>query len=323
MVLFDSKRDGMQRQVEPSIELIQEICRKELSHSAQDINAIVGQGMSNKVYRLCLASGERFILRLCDKAAATNPAAKYDKEIWCLNFLRRCEAFRVPAPLGRGSSGSYEYMLEEHIEGTPGNLKGGEQLEIWQRLGACAAIFNALPVTGYGEHVDLSAGGGFTATWLQVVEQGLGVIFRDEYWESSGACTAKELADVVLAFESLRTLNAPAGLVHIDLAPKNCIIEPGNRGIALIDWEMVEGGPTPYSQLAAVAGWWGVDSDIYRSFSKGYESVVGSVKGTEEVVRVLATLNSMHSVRWAQENSADLVSEYTKSASWMIRALGS
>lgn len=322
MVYFDDKVTSAGRSREPRTELIQEICCKELGEAATEIHAIVGQGISNQVFRLSVANGDRVILRLCDATATETHSRGYEKEIWCLKFLKKCDGFRVPTPLASGSTPTFKYMLEEYIDGKPGNSEEFNQRHVWQRLGECAARFNALPVSGYGEKLDLSAGGHFAATWHHTLQQNLNVVFRDDYWVSSGVCTAAQLHAVRTLLENLYNLDAPAGLVHIDLAPKNCIIEPGG-GIALIDWEMAEGGPTPYSQLAAVAGWWGCESDIYQSFSAGYASVVGPIEGTTEHVRVLALLNSLHAVRWAQDNDRSVVEEYSRSAaSFIPSALG-
>jgi aminoglycoside phosphotransferase (APT) family kinase protein len=319
MVYFDDKDKTASRLREPSMELIQEICLKELGQSAREIHAIVGQGIINKVFRLVATNGDRVILRLCGRISTETSRQNYDKEIWCLRFLKECEGFRVPIPLGRGREQTFEYMLEEYIDGRPGNSQDFNQLEIWQRLGQCAAVFNARPITGYGADLDLSAGRHFAATWQEVVQQNLDVIFRDDYWVRSGSCTALQVTSVNSLLQSLCDLHAPAGLVHIDLAPKNCIIEP-QGSIAVIDWEMVEGGPTPYSQLAAVAGWWGTESDEYRGFRFGYEQVAGPVEDRTDIIGALAVLNSMHSVRWAQDNDQNLVSEYSRSAAFFIDA---
>jgi thiamine kinase-like enzyme len=212
---------------------------------------------------------------------------------------------------------SYEYMLEEYIPGTPGGLSQLESLPLWKQLGRCAAEFNSLAISGYGEDLDLTTGQ-FTSSWQETLEKNLTHIFRDDYWETSTAFTASEVAALKQKLAELQHLTGPSGLVHIDIGPKNCIIEPTGR-LALIDWEMAEGGITPYTQLASVAGWWGTSSDIYRSFHQGYTDRAGPLPDTTQAVKQLALLNALNSVRWAQDNYPNLVEEYTRSAVYISR----
>lgn len=297
----------------PTEDLLRQICRNELGKTVTSLELIAGQGLINHVFRVALNDATRVILRLVKSPVAyTN----YDKEIWCLRYLQDCKEFRIPAPLGRGRLDTFEYMVEEYIEGKPGNDPKLNTLELWRKLGRCASEFNRLPTIGYGDTMDCSTGH-FTSSWEEVLAENLQVIFRDDYWVTSGACSELHIRQLRSAFDALRELKGPTGLVHIDLGPKNCIVAP-DGGIALIDWEMAEGGITPYSQLGSVAGWWGVDSEIYRSFCEGYQELGGSLDGVTTIVKMLALINSLHSVRWAQDNDPRQVDEHTTSAAWMV-----
>lgn len=315
-ISVDLKARTESAKANPYREVVQEICSKEFGTPPLAIDSIDGQGMINNVYYIVRDNGIKVIVRFIESSSTyTN----YDKEIWCLHLLRECKGFRVPKPLGRGRLDTFEYMLEEYIDGQPGN-RFPDQLEVWRRLGACAAEFNRLPVSGCGEKLEASNGGQFTASWQQAMEQTLGCVFRDDYWTESGACSSNKLPKLQRALEELKYLQVPTGLVHIDLAPKNCIIEP-NGGVALIDWEMAEGGLIPCSQLAAVAGWWGTESQIYQNFARGYDDGGGVIAGSEKIVIMLALANSLHSVRWAQDRDPSLVEEYTRSAATMIETV--
>lgn len=296
-------------------DILRQICAKELRGTVTDIEPIVGQGLINSVYRVSLGDRSQVILRLVESA---DPYLNYDKEIWCLRRLSECKEFRVPAPLGRGRMDTFEYMLEEYIEGRSGSSSEFDTHDIWKRLGRCAGEFNRVSVIGYGDTFDC-ASGRFSSSWEDALAENLHVIFRDDYWLKKGICSELDVHQLESVFDSLRALNGPTAIVHIDIGPRNCIVEPCGK-IALIDWELVEGGITPYSQLAAVAGWWGVDSEIYRSFCEGYEQVVGALDGVTAVVKILALPNAMHSVRWAQDNYPSRVEEYSASAAGMIVA---
>jgi len=296
-------------------DVLREICDKELGGRFASIDPIEGLGLINFVYRVSLSDNTQVILRLVESA---DPYLNYDKEIWCLRRLSECREFRVPAPLGRGRMDTFEYMLEEYIEGKSGSSSEFNTLDIWRRLGRCAGEFNWISVIGYGDTFNC-ASGRFSSSWEDALAENLKVVFRDDYWIKEGICSNPDLHRLETVFGGLRKLTGQTGLVHIDIGPRNCIVEPCG-GIAIIDWEMVEGGLTPYSQLASVAGWWGVDSDIYRSFCEGYEQVAPPLDGVTAVVKILALLNSMHSVRWAQDNYPSRVEEYTANAAGMIVA---
>jgi len=315
-IVSDPKNDGEAKNAR-NRELVQEICSREFSGAPREIREIGGQGLINNVFRVVLSDETVIIVRFIESA---DTYSNYDKEIWCLRLLRDCKSFRVPLPLGRGRLNNFEYMIEEYIEGEPGNLVVGDELRVWRRLGACAAEFNRLPVSGCGSRLDTSSGGTFTDSWPRYMEDNIQYIFRDDYWIQSGACSTKKFGELQDVLNRLKELRSPTGLIHIDLAPKNCIVEPSG-GLALLDWEMAEGGPVPFCQLAAVAGWWGISSDIYRNFCQGYEEGGGVVTGSEKIVTLLSLMNSLHSVRWAQDNYPSRTEEYTRSAARMIADL--
>lgn len=164
------------------------------------------------------------------------------------------------------------YQITEYMEGTPGDTYKGDVLGIWRQIGSAAAHINQVRTTGleYDLFTKLHS-----VSWEAFITQKIGELekfwptFR--HWKSQRRepfFSGDELAAIFRAMEPLKTYRASRrSLIHIDLAPRNVLVDDKGRVAAVLDWDSAKSFP-PEHQVGATTFW--LTPDEEKAFLKGY-----------------------------------------------------
>jgi aminoglycoside phosphotransferase (APT) family kinase protein len=165
------------------------------------------------------------------------------------------------------------YQITEYLEGSDGDKYPVDKLRIWRQIGAAAAKINQVHTSGleYDLFPRLDS-----VSWQAFINQKLDqlVKFWPEFrhWKSRKSepfFTRSELAVIFQAMETLRTYEATErSLIHIDLAPRNVLVNNKGRLVGVLDWDGAKSFP-PAHQVATTTFWLGPAEE--KAFLKGYK----------------------------------------------------
>nr|WP_243764428.1 phosphotransferase [Bittarella massiliensis (ex Durand et al. 2017)] len=202
-----------------------------MGRSLLAVEEICGRGSVNRVFALCLAGGEKRLLRLRPGALK-----EYQKELWCLRAAGAA-GLPVPRPLFCGEEGGLAYLVEQFVEGRPGTaLSGEEALSLWRELGRFARALHQIPVQGFG----LEWAGGsrfvdpFSPTLERQIAYNLSCLTGGDPLLSLGGYSPSLQGPIRRLWEGLEPRRIPLGLCHGDLSPRNLLCSAG--GVTLVDF---------------------------------------------------------------------------------------
>ena len=261
------------------------------------LEPIVGRGMSAQVIVANTSDG-RFVVRLQDSKWLAN----FQKEAWCLEQAHE-NGIPVPRVIEVGIEGTQAFSLARFVEDTSPIHSGFNRLRVWEKLGAYAKKLNDVQVVGFGP--EMTAPGRFArATWQDMLSPEIQFVFRDDLWERRGILSKQQSSVLRRSFESCYLLEGKPGICQWDMCCENALIRNGSPDdVILLDLDQAVSVLTPHYQLAYVAKPWGLESEIMGSFLRGYGMTRDEYAEILPEVRQLVALQSMRSVRWAEDRN--------------------
>lgn len=262
-----------------------------------DAVPIEGRGMSAKVSVVNTLDG-KFVVRLKDASWLPH----FKKEAWCLERAHE-GGISVPRVIECGIENDQAFSIARFVEGTSPIHSGLDRLKIWETLGRYARILNGIRITGFG--ADMLSDGIFLIPTLQgLVEPELQIIFRDDLWVQRKVITADQLGEVRKLLQTCCDLKGQAGICQWDMCCENALIRGDNLDdIVLLDLDQAVAVLVPQHQLAYVAKGWGLDTEIMKSFIRGYGLSKEEFSDALPTVKRLLVLQAMRSVRWAEDRN--------------------
>ncbi|WKZ56233.1 MAG: phosphotransferase [Bdellovibrionota bacterium] len=282
------------------------------------LEPIVGRGMSADVIVANTSEG-RFVVRLKN----ADWLAHFRKEAWC---LEQAHSGGVPVPrvIDYGVENTRAFSLARFVEGAHPIGTDCDRLRVWERLGHYAKILNQIPVRGFGSH--MVAEGVFSLSTLQeMLEPEINIVFRDAIWEQQGILSKAQTAALRRSLEDCYTIKGRSGVCQWDMCCENALMRGANPDdVVLLDLDQTVSVIVPAHQLAYVAKAWGLDSAIMQAFLRGYGMSQGDFAEVLPLVKRLLVLQSMRSVRWAEDRSRNwLEKNLAKAHSDIVSYFGS
>jgi aminoglycoside phosphotransferase (APT) family kinase protein len=180
----------------------------------------LSRGVANYVFQL----GQRLILRTPRTASFADDLRK---EIAVVPVARGA-GVRTPAIVAHGTTEGTPYVVMERVEGN--DLVERASTEVWVELGREVGLLHRIG-RQFLSGVPVDSGGDGQAV-ERLVERG----YLD-------AGTAQWLAGWMHELDERFDREAPAVLLHGDLAPQNIMVDNAGRFAALIDWGDAAWGP--------------------------------------------------------------------------------
>ncbi len=261
------------------------------------IEPILGRGMSADVMVAQTGIG-RFVVRMKD----ANWLPSFKKEAWCLEQVHE-RGIPVPRVIEYGIEKDRAYSVAKFVEGTTPIDAGFDRLRVWETLGRYAKILNDIPVSGFGPNMT-SEGQFSLASWKEMFEPEIWIVFRDDIWERRGILSSQQVTRLQTLVEEYSTLPGKAGICQWDMCCENALIRNGDvNDIILLDLDQAVSVLTPHYQIAYVAKARGLESEIMQAFLKGYGLSKETFGESLSFVKRFLVLQSMRSVRWAEDRN--------------------
>lgn len=261
------------------------------------VELITGRGAGCDV-AIVETSDARFVVRLKSASQLSN----FEKESWCLEEAHQ-RGIPVPRAISTGIVGERAYSLAHFVKESMPIPYDGNRLAVWRKLGSYAAKLNEIPVMGFGSRM-ISEGHFELATWEQMLSPQLETAFCDDFWIKSGILKDHQEIRLRQSLSELASLQASSGVCQWDICCENALIRNGNfEDVVLLDLEQAEAAPTPYYQLSSVAKTRGFYSEETQAFIAGYGISEYDLERMLPDLKRLSVLQTMSSVRWAQDRN--------------------
>lgn len=164
------------------------------------------------------------------------------------------------------------YLLTRYAEGISGDKYKGDRLKLWQNIGELAEQINRIMTLGYGQHLFRLQKG--EETWRRYIVPNINAQL-DFYgaWRGFERGARKpffrpeELAAIDRQLKPLISLRLKPRLIHVDLAPRNVLVDSNGQIICVIDWDSAKSFPRPHQ--VAVSSFW-LSPEEEQAFVKGY-----------------------------------------------------
>lgn len=223
----------------------------------------------NRVF-LASSDDKKIIIRL----GGSNFYPQFKQAAQVMNVARQ-HGLPVPKVLlvGYNKIVPRAYQVTEYLEGTPGNKFGHNTLKIWEQTGEIAHVINQIKTTGLEYHL-------FSRTkavsWQAFITQKIGEQYNFlptfRHWKSRSKKPffTKEQLDVIFrAMEPLKRYEANRlCLIHMDLAPRNVLVDHSGKITAILDWDTAKSFPPPH-QVATTTFW--ISPEEAKAFKIGYD----------------------------------------------------
>lgn len=281
---------------------------------------IIGKGITNQV---CVVEtkSHKVVVRMNDKD--TFPS--FIKEKWC---IEQAAAVGIPGPevLSIGIVDETAYMIQTFIDGNNGLDSIVPRSDIWRQLGEYARHIHSIPVKGYGDNLIDPVHGEFQSpshagsdgSWQGYVQYNINSLTESDRLIELGVITQMESQRVRKLFENLKKETFRFGLNHGDLSIKNTIVNQANQ-VILLDWN-AEVNVVPHVTIIQLMHYQilgleeGPNIEEFKAFLDGYGI---SVKDLADM-RHLLLLRSFDNLRWAIDQSPDLIEPYTAFAKQVV-----
>jgi len=164
------------------------------------------------------------------------------------------------------------YQITEFIPGETGDKFKEDTLKVWTRIGQAAAKINEVRTSGleYELFSRVEA-----LSWQSFINQKINELKKFwptyRHWKSHSAkpfFNREELTAIFAAMEPLKSLKPKhRSLIHIDLAPRNVLVDDKGQLIAVLDWDGAKSFP-PEHQVATSTFW--LTTAEEKAFKEGY-----------------------------------------------------
>jgi len=270
---------------------------------AESAASILGRGAMNAIVRVTTAA-RAFIVRMRDEGDAL---MEYRKERWCLDRAR-VTGILGPTVLQIGTTDGIPYMIESHIDGTPGD-ELRDSVDLWRQLGRYAKRIHAIPVSGFGRDLSEPVNGAIfndahAPDWPAFIRYNIESLTADDPLIGLEVYPADRRSVVRERFERLSERALPIGLCHGDLKADNTIVLDSGE-VALLDWGSACAHVVPhYDMRELVAG------EPRDAFVEGYGLTPAEFSLMRAEVETFALLAAFDLVRWSIDRRPDLTAEY-------------
>lgn len=277
------------------------------------IDAIEGLGSVNQLFVASTAVG-RIIIRLPQESDKWRAEAFYEKERWCLESARRIAHIPGPEVLEQGVFEGWPYQIQRYIEGVNGERSDIPPAQLYYSLGEYSRRFHTISLTGFGEVLaDFQAPDG-RERWHEFITYNLESLTDGDPLLGLGVYLPDQRQAIYERFKSLYALDAPIGLTHGDLAPRNTIVT-SDQTVVLIDWGCAEAHLIPHYDL------YYMPRDFQHDFLNGYGWPMEQRAALFAELESLALLKAFDLVRWSLDRCLRRLLELAEEARKLAQAV--
>ena len=291
-----------------------------LQEQVKTSHQIIGKGITNQV---CVVEtkSHKVIVRMNGKD--TFPS--FIKEKWC---IEQAAAAGVPGPevLSIGIVDETAYMIQAFVEGDNGLDSTVHKSDIWRQLGKYAKLIHSIPVQGYGGNLIDPVHGEFQSpshagsdgSWHGYVQYNINSLTESDRLIELGVITQMESQRVSKLFENLKKETFRFGLNHGDLSLKNTIVNQANQ-VILLDWN-AEVNVVPHATVAQLMHYQilGLEESPNVEQFKAYIDGYGISEKDLAEIRHFLLLRAFDNLRWAIDQSPDLIESYAAFAKQVV-----
>jgi tRNA A-37 threonylcarbamoyl transferase component Bud32 len=280
---------------------------------------ILGKGNVNKV---CVAETEnsKVVVRMNDKGTYSN----FVKEYWCIEQAR---SVGIPSPevLSIGIADDTAFMIQTFVDGENGLDSTKPKPDIWRQLGVYAKLIQTIQVKGYGENLIDPIHGvfqspphtGSNGSWLGYVNYNINSLTENDQFIKLGVINQTESKRIRKLFDGLKRENFRFGLNHGDVSLKNTIVN--NEGqVVLLDWGSAEVSVVPHGDIIEMMNCQilgeGPNNEEFKAFLDSY----GLKEKDVASMRPMLLLRAFDKLRWAIDQSPDLIEPFAKFAKQVV-----
>lgn len=293
----------------------EQIAEDFLQENAKDSYEILGKGIVNEV---CVVETDnnKVVIRMNSK----DTYSTFLKEKWCIEQVL-AEGIPSPEVLSVGISGETAYMIQTFVDGENGLDTEKDRVEIWKQVGVYLQMIHAIPVKGFGENLDDAGQGvfyspphpGSDGSWLGYVNYNINSLTEHDQLIELGVINKTESKRVRELFENINNEKFKFGLNHGDISLKNTIVSEEGQ-VSLLDWGSAQVSVVPHEDIMEI---WKCqmlsgepNAEEFNALLEGY-----GINEKELVnMKPLMLLRAIDNVRWAIDQSSDLIETYAKFA---------
>lgn len=263
-------------------------------------------GTMNMVY-LVEFNNRKLIIRLRENDSYAEN--EFMKEQW---FSRQCYKIGIPVPriMHTGKYCNIDFLIEEYIEGIPGNKYENKQF-VFEKLGIYSRKIKEIPVSGYGIEISDFNHNVFTdnlySSPQEQILRNIEALTATDKLIDLGIYDSKYTNCIKNSFSHLITQDLSCVLNHGDISLSNTIISPEGT-VYWIDFGSVNVNLL-YSEFANLK----IETkDDLVSFSKGFGTPITKI---EENLNTYRLLSSFDKLRWSLTTENDeYINWYSKNA---------
>lgn len=259
-------------------------------------------GVVNTVLRV-RGDGVDWVVRTPVDAARPD---EFPLERWALEAAGAC-GVPVPEVLHVGSSGGVPVMVSHYV------VPAAEATaRPWWWLGRHAATAARARLDDAPDGLFSRFGRDLDRAWDSHVAYNLSSLTESDQLLADGGYGVDDLPTLRRWVDDLARLDAPQGLVHGDLAPRNLVSQGRDAAPVLLDWGTATTGPAPWADLERVFRTTVLDAEHPWSAVVDVAAGMGVTldDSTLGTLRRLTALRLLDLARWAQARRPDLYPTY-------------
>lgn len=253
-------------------------------------------GTMNMVY-LIEFNNRKLIIRLREND--TYAENEFLKEQW---FSRQCSKIGIPVPriMHTGKYCNIDFLIEEYIEGIPGNIYENKQF-VFEKLGIYSRKIKEIPIWGYGIEISDFNNNVFTdniySSPQEQIFKNIEALTITDKLIDLGIYDPKYMTCIKNSFSHLISQDLSCVLNHGDISLSNTIISPEGT-VYLIDFGSVNANLL-YSEFANLK----IETkDDLVSFAKGFGIPIKKIEKNLDTYRLLSSFDKL---RWSLTTEND------------------
>ncbi len=265
-----------------------------------------GQGSVNRVFVIGTGAA-RHVVRL-----PIDPQRdEFEVEEWCL----RCAAMKgIPSPVvvARGRLGGVPYLVQEFVEGVPGDRQ--PSLTHWATLGAYGRRAHQFDLTDAPSGLFTRFGRDPQRAWRQHLQYNLDRLTHADPLLQLGVYPKSKQPHLRHVLTELMDRDMTHGLCHGDLAPRNLLIQATTSPV-LLDWGSAAVGPVPYGDLIpAMKSHLATGSPSIAELNVLATALGAPLPRHNGLLDQLMILDALDLVRWAIDQRPDRLTDLASAA---------